>query len=98
MLLKIELENKTKEQEERTKKASTGLYKPPTEEEEAKQKEADDERDKKIEDYKRLAKAKPPIKQWIRETSIHDLLISLDRMAEYDRMLADLGKMSFDNW
>jgi len=62
MLLKIELENKTKEQEERTKKASTGLYKPPTEEEEAKQKEADDERDKKIEDYKRLAKAKPPIK------------------------------------
>lgn len=62
MLLKIELENKTKEQEERTKKASTGLYKPPTEEEEAKQKEADEERDKKIDDYRRLSKAKPPIK------------------------------------
>ena len=36
MLLKIEMENRQREQEERQKKAATGLYKPPTEEEEAK--------------------------------------------------------------
>lgn len=98
MLLKIELENKQKDQEERTKKAATGLYKPPTEEEEIKYKQETEEREKKIEEYRRLAKPKPPIKVWLRETSIHDLLLCLDRMAEYDRMLFDIGAISFEGW
>jgi len=32
------------------------------------------------------------------ETSIHDLLLALDRSAEYDRMLANLNLISFDGW
>lgn len=32
------------------------------------------------------------------ETSIHDLLLALDRSAEYDRVLSSLGLINFDNW
>jgi len=98
IFLQMEESAKAKDAEERTKKAATGLYKPPTEEEEAALKAYTEAQDAKIEQYKLLSKPKPPVKQWIRETSIHDLLIALDRMAEYDRMLSDLGKISFEGW
>lgn len=98
ILLQMEETAKVKEQEERTKKAATGLYKPPTEDEEESLRNEYHAREAKIEQYKALAKAKPPIKQWIRETSIHDLLLALDRMAEYDRMLSDLAKIPFEGW
>jgi len=98
IILDMELQNKRKEEEERKKKMSTGLYKPPTEEEEQKQKEADEERDKKIADLQKSTRPRPPIKKWLRETSIHDFLIALDRMAEYDRMLCDLGLMNEPTW
>ena len=45
------------------------------------------ESDRKIAEYTEKSAPKPPIKVWLRETSIHDLLIALDRSAEYDRML-----------
>ena len=69
------------------KKAATGLYKPPTEEEEEKRLQELAESDRKIAEYTEKSAPKPPIKVWLRETSIHDLLIALDRSAEYDRML-----------
>lgn len=34
----------------------------------------------------------------LHESSIHDLLLAMDRSAEYDRMLSQLGIMSFENW
>ena len=34
----------------------------------------------------------------LQETSIHDFLLSIDRMAEYDRMSYELQLISFDNW
>ena len=98
IILDMELTNKRKEEEDRKKKEKTGLYKPPTEEEEQKQKEMEEERDKKIADLMKSTRPRPPIKKWLRETSIHDFLIALDRMAEYDRMLSDLGLMNEPNW
>jgi hypothetical protein len=32
------------------------------------------------------------------ETSIHDLLVALDRSAEYDRMLSHLSLIKFDGF
>jgi len=32
------------------------------------------------------------------QTSIHDFLLCLDRMAEYDRMSFELQMITFDNW
>lgn len=93
-----ELERRRQQEDERTKKAATGLYKPPTEEEEEKYRQEIAESDKKIADLTKKAAPLPPIKQWLRETSIHDLLIAFDRMAEYDRLLSDLGIINFDNW
>jgi hypothetical protein len=34
----------------------------------------------------------------LHQTSIHDFLLSLDRMAEYDRMSYELQLITFDNW
>ena len=41
-------------------------------------------------------KPSKPVKVMLNLTSIHDLLNSLDRMREYDRMLTDLHMTSFD--
>lgn len=98
VLLKITLEERAKAADERTKKASTGLYKPPTEEEEQKLKAELAEEDLRIENLQKISKAKAPIKQMLYETSIHDFLLALDRSAEYDRMLASLNMIHFDNW
>lgn len=89
-LLKITQEERTKAADDRVKKAATGLYKPPSEEEEGKHKAELAEEDLRIDNLKKIAKAKAPIKQMLYETSIHDLLLALDRSAEYDRMLSNL--------
>lgn len=98
VLLKITLDERAKAQEERTKKAQTGLYKPPTEEESEKHAQEMKEEDARIENLTKIAKPKDPIKAMLHETSIHDFLVSLDRSAEYDRMLAHLGMIKFDGW
>jgi hypothetical protein len=56
------------------------------------------EEDRRIEELKKVSKAKPPIKVMLHETSIHDLLLALDRSAEYDRMLAGCQLIPFENW
>ncbi len=56
------------------------------------------EENNRFEQLKKLGKAKQPIKVMLHDTSIHDLLLAMDRCAEYDRMLAHLGITSFDNW
>lgn len=43
-----------------------------------------------------LIAPKKPIKCMLRETSIHGLLVALDKMAEFDRMLNDLGVIACD--
>ena len=54
--------------------------------------------DLRIANMEKILKAKTPVKQIIYETSIHDLLIALDRSAEYDRMMSHLGRSTFTNW
>jgi len=97
-LLKLAMEDRNKAADDRIKKAATGLYKPPTEDEENKYKTELAEEDIRIEGFKKLAKAKPPIKKMLYETSIHDLLLALDRSAEYDRMLSNLQLIPFEMW
>jgi hypothetical protein len=98
IILDMELTNKRKDEEDRKKKEKQGLAKQLNEEEEQKQRELEEERDKKIASLMKSTRPRPPIKKYLRETSIHDFLIALDRMAEYDRMLSDLGLMSPVNW
>lgn len=98
VLLKITLEDRAKANEERQKKNATGLYKPPTEEEEAKYQAELVEENLRIQNLQKIVKPKPPIKLMLHETSIHDLLLALDRSAEYDRILSSLGLINFDNW
>jgi len=98
VLLKITLEERAKAEEERTKKAATGLYKPPTEEEKTKHDIEKKEEDERIKNLQNIAKPKDTIKAMLHETSIHDFLVALDRSAEYDRMLAHLGLIQFNGW
>lgn len=50
------------------------------------------------EEEKKEEKKEPPkpIKVQLYQTSIHDLLLSLDKMAEYDLVMNELGIMSAD--
>jgi len=74
------------------------LFKPPTPEEEEKKLLEDKEDDARIANWSKICKPKPPIKQMLSSTSIHDFLLCLDRMAEYDRMSFELKMITFDNW
>ena len=67
------------------------------EEMEAKQKA---EADWAKEEQKLLAQMKPakPMKSLLKLTSIHDLLNAIDRMAKYDRLLAELNMSEFNNY
>jgi hypothetical protein len=62
-----------------------------TPEEEEKKALEDKEDDARIANWLKITKPKAPIKQMLQETSIHDFLLSIDRMAEYDRMSCELG-------
>lgn len=52
------------------------------------------------EESKLLAQMKPakPMKVLLNLTSIHDLLNAIDRMAKYDRLLAELNMTEFNNY
>lgn len=39
-----------------------------------------------------------PMKSLLKLTSIHDLLNAIDRMAKYDRLLAELNMSEFNNY
>lgn len=56
------------------------------------------EENNRLEQLKKVAKPKQPIKVMLHESSIHDLLLAMDRSAEYDRILSQLGITTFDNW
>lgn len=80
---------KLKEEEEKkaaaegdTKKKKAKAHEKPVEEEEKKEEQ----------------KKEPPqpIKVWLFQTSIHDLLLSMDKMADYDYVLSDLDIMKAD--
>lgn len=96
MLLTISQENRQKIIDERKKKEAAG--KTYTEFEKEEQDKVIAEEDEKIVEHMKILKAKVPIKVKVNETSIHDLLIALDRSAEYDRMMCQLGVSSFENW
>lgn len=97
-LLQLKHEERKKTEEERQRKLATGLFKPPTEEEELKMAQETKAGDLLIAEWQKIIKPAAPIKQMLDETSIHDFLLSLDRMAEYDRMCFDIKMISFDNW
>jgi len=66
--------------------------------EEIEKQRKEEEADKKYEeDLIKKMKPSKPQKVMLNLTSIHDLLNSLDKMSEFDRMLTDLNMTSF-NW
>lgn len=84
------------EEKEAELKKENKKQKPMTkDEEDRKKKEAEDNKRKKEELLKTM-QPKPPIMQMLKETSFHDLLLCLERQAEYDRMLSDLGIIQCD--
>jgi beta-phosphoglucomutase-like phosphatase (HAD superfamily) len=48
--------------------------------------------------FKAQLKPKKPQKQKLSLTSLHDLLQSVDKMAEYDRILSELGVIHFQDY
>lgn len=69
-----------------------------TKEEEEKKAIDDEEEDRKIKELIEKNKPKSLIKSMLYETSIHDLLIALDRMAQYDRLLSGCGFIKSRDW
>jgi len=69
-----------------------------TKEEEEKKQIEDDEEDRKIKELQEKVKPKCLIKQKLYETSIHDLLIAMDRMAQYDRFLSSCNFIKPRDW
>ena len=80
---------KIKEEEER-KAAAEGV----TKTKKAKKEEKAPEEEEKKEEQKK--EPPQPIKVWLYQTSIHDLLQSIDKMSDYDFVLSDLGIMKSD--
>jgi outer membrane biosynthesis protein TonB len=86
---------KLKEEEE--KKAVEGGDDKKKKKEDKKKAQEKQEKAPEEEEKKEEKKEPPkPIKVWIYETSIHDLLLSLDKMSDYDFVLSDLGIMKAD--
>lgn len=56
------------------------------------------EDDKKIAELSEKCKPRPQIKAKLTETSIHDLLIAMDKMAQYDRFMSEQGKLTLKSW
>lgn len=69
-----------------------------TKEEEEKKAVDDEEEDRKIKELIEKNKPKSLIKLMLYETSIHDLLIALDRMAQYDRLLSACSYIKSRDW
>lgn len=69
-----------------------------TKEEEEKKQQDDEEEDRKIKDLQEKVKPKSLIKQMLLETSIHDLLIALERMAQYDRLCSNNHWIKSRDW
>lgn len=80
---------KIKEEEEK-KAAAEGAPK----NKKAKKEEKPPEEEEKKEEQKK--EPPQPIKVWLYQTSIHDLLLSLDKMADYDFVLSEMGIMRAD--
>lgn len=97
LLLAMKLEE-IKNNADEWKKKATGGQKPPTKEEEEKKALDDIENERKIADYTEKSKLKPMIKVKLAETSIHDLLIAMNRMAQYDRLMSELGILTLKDW
>lgn len=83
--MKEEEDKKTEVDPKKGKKGSKDAK-----EEEVKKDAPNDEEAKKNEDMQKLLQPKKPIKVLLSETSIHDLLLALEKMEEYDRMMCDL--------
>lgn len=66
--------------------------------EEKKAKKAQDEKPAEEDEKKEEEKKEPPkpVKVWLYQTSIYDLLASLEKMKDYDYMMRDLGVLSAD--
>lgn len=84
---KAALIKKMKEEEEKKAAAEGGSKK---------KKAREQEKPPEEEEKKEEKKPPQPIKVWLYQTSIHDLLISIDKMADYDFVLGDLGLMTSD--
>jgi hypothetical protein len=98
LLLHIKLDERKKDAEEWKKRTTMAGAKPPSKEEEEKRAQDEIEDDKKIAEYTEKSKPKPQIKVKLAETSIHDLLIAMNRMAQYDRLMSELGILSLKDW
>lgn len=98
LLLKIKKEELNKDAEEWKKRTTQPGAKPPTKEEEEKKAQDDMELVRQIAEYTEKSKPKPLIKVKLAETSIHDLLIAMNRMAQYDRLMSELGVLSLKDW
>ena len=91
---------KTEERRKATEEYKRKIAKGQTfsKDEEEKKAIEDAEEDKKIAELWLKCKPKAMIKVPLAETSIHDLLISMDRMAQYDRLLSGLGYIKTRDW
>lgn len=98
LLLQIKIDDRKKDQEEFKKKMTAQGAKLLTKEEEEQKARDDMEDDKKIAELSEKCKPRPQIKAKLTETSIHDLLIAMDKMAQYDRFMSEQGKLTLKSW
>ena len=92
--LGIVVEERKKTDDEYKKKTTKVL----TQDEEDKRVHEDEETDKLVLELTEKCKPKEVMKVRLAEMSIHDLLIALNRMSEYDRMMSQEGILRFNNW
>jgi hypothetical protein len=69
-----------------------------SQEEEEKKAFDDREDDQKIVAFTEKSKPKSLIKVPLSDTSIHDLLVCIENMSDFDRILHDLGVISERDW
>jgi hypothetical protein len=84
---------KMKEEEEKKAAAEGGDKKASKKSKEKKEEEDKGEEKKKEEPKKEPPK---PLKVWLYQASIHDLLVALDKMQDYDYVLSEMGIMKAD--
>ena len=94
MNFKVEERRKAKEEYARKVAKGEALSK----DQEEKKSIEDAEEDKKIAELDLKCKPKAMIKAPLAETSIHDLLICMERMQQYDRLLSGLGYIKERDW
>ena len=95
MLLEMRRNEKAKQQEGKDNKK---MGKTLTADELEKKRKEEEEDKRKEEELLRQMKPSKPIQVLLNLTSVHDLLLSVDRMAKFDRLLTELQMTEFEDF